>query len=303
MAASAIAAEGARSRAGDRPRTLLVLYAYYEADEVSKTNLAFFARHGIGSAVARDDAVRVQYVIVVNGACSVKLPSHRNVTVLRRANEGYDFGAYAHAVAHLGLETVCAYDYILCLNTSVRGPFMSPDARRGWAEVFTNRIVKDVKLVGTVINMLDVRSWHTAAFEAIVAKPPPFPHVQTMLFAVDSECMRFLASRGMFDPVASSADKRHVIVHREIMLSHLVLEKGWNIDCLVRELSGIDYRRARDESPYPKLHDVCFAGKCFGRTLHPMDIVFIKTNRDFPVDVLHSLTKAMDGVSKASARA
>ncbi len=77
------------------------------------------------------------------------------------------------------------------------------------------------------------------------------------------------------------ADKLAVILHYEVMLSHRIIQNGWNISCLLPEYKRIDYRKAHDDiNPTSRNGDPCYAGAYFGRTLEPYEVVFIKTNRD-----------------------
>lgn len=75
---------------------MLVLYSFFEGDEVSWGNLLFFVRHAISP---QDGA---QYLVLLNGIGSVhdeRLPPlPTNARYVPHANECYDWGTYAWAL-------------------------------------------------------------------------------------------------------------------------------------------------------------------------------------------------------------
>lgn len=231
------------------------VYAYFEKDETYKQNLQYFIRHGINR--------ESDYVIVINGTCTVDLHSlPRNVTVINRSNTGYDFGAYEAALREIHIDS---YDYFLFLNTSVRGPFVIDN--KAWQNIFIEMIKGDVKLVGTTINILVDRS-HT------------YSHVQSQMFAMDRECLLFLKPK-IFDEDASNMSFQEVIEKKEIRMSQLVLKNNWNINCTLHGYKDLDYRTLnKDINPTSANGDPSFAGRYFGITYSPYNVVFIKTNRD-----------------------
>ena len=73
----------------------LCIYAYYEKDGTYRKNLLNFLNSGLNGSS--------DFVFVINGdACSVAFPNAANITVIRRSNSGYDFGAWRHALKLLG---------------------------------------------------------------------------------------------------------------------------------------------------------------------------------------------------------
>jgi hypothetical protein len=265
------------------PSDTLVLYCYYEKDAQYQDNLRYFLEKGF-----KDD---LDYVFIVNGFSSVSLPRAANVGVVRRPNTGYDFGAYADALRHLDIER---FKYFFFVNTSVRGPFLPPYAKGCWTEPFKELLKGDVKLVGPTINVLDADpsvSSEARAFQQLTGAERPYTHVQTQMFAMDAECMRFLKSKGFFHQEVEQ-NFVQLIAMREIMMSQMVLKNGWNVACLVPEYRGIDYRKLKkDINPSSNKGDPNFPGACFHRTLHPYEVVFTKHNRGLLPQETESLTR------------
>lgn len=244
-----------------RPR-MACIYAYYEKDAVYKENLRFFLEKGL-------DAPNMDYYLVINGKCTVSIPP--KVTVLHRENKGYDFGAWSHAVARFPLDR---YDYVFFMNTSVRGPY----GKGRWPDPFLRVFDKDTKLVGTSIN---VGHPVVAKGTYLEGTAPVYPHVQSMFFCLDREALAFLKAQGFFEE--SSLDGkgfRDVITEKEIGMSLMVLNHGWNIGSVLRRYQGVDYRTIqRDINPTSITGDPYFEGAYFGGTISPEEAVFFKIAR------------------------
>lgn len=263
-----------------------IVYAYHEADSERAANLRFFLTHAY---IAGPGHV---FVVVVNGGvCSVDLSGLEGVTRVDRENTGMDFGAYAAGLEHLRTRGIRCTQYVF-LNASCRGPFIPPYARGRveWPTVLTGLLTADTKLVGPTINVV------TMPFAPDTARP----HVQSYCFAMDSACMEHLTASGFWRDIPDTYHR--VVVEKEIGMSEAVLRRGWNIGCLVPEYGGHDYRDAvslpRPFNPAAQRFggDILFDGKlCFGRDVHPYEVVFIKTNRDISTHEVVSLTRALGG--------
>lgn len=237
----------------DRPK-LACIYAYFEKDALYKENLRFFLKHGL-------NVPNMTYYIIVNGECTVPIPL--KVNVVYRANAGYDFGAWSHALSIFPMHD---FDFVFFLNTSVRGPF-----RERWPDHFLERFKGNTKLVGTSINI------HHATSQG-----PPFqPHVQSMFFCLDREALAFLMGQGFFDPLSTTGKSfQEVIREKEIGMSRRLLDNGWNIDCVLSKYQGRDYRRIdTDINPTSVKGDPYYVGAYFGGTIDPKEAVFFKNAR------------------------
>jgi lipopolysaccharide biosynthesis protein len=216
----------------------------------------------------------MDYYIVVNGPTDVKFPNH--VNVIYRENKGFDFGAYSECLEKIPKQI--HYNYYVFINSSVQGPYPTGT---DWFRQFKNLFSHDTKLVGTSINI------HTYSHETnaqLFKHNGPYTHVQSMFFAMDSECFEFLKSRDFFE-CDECLTKDHVIGYKEIMMSQLVLQNGWNINCILNGYRDKDYRtiqanfNASSEKDYG---DPYYVGNYFGGTIRPEQVVFFKTNRNIP---------------------
>ena len=250
--------------------SILCIYAYYEKNSEYRDNLRYFLKHGVNDSA--------DFVFVINGNCTLNIPSKPNITVIRRENAGYDFGAYTAAIDHFFKEdNIQHYDYFFFLNTSVRGPFLPSYSRhRLWQDAFIDMLRGDVKMVGTTINIL------TTPLQFFEDKGIriPYSHVQSQMFAMDKECFEYLHPL-IFADDATHLEFGDVVEQKEIAMSQYVLQNGWNINCVLPKYRDLDYRTLdADINPSSIDGDPSFAGKYFKGTYTPNDVIFIKTNRD-----------------------
>jgi hypothetical protein len=260
----------------------ICLYAYYEKDENYKSNLDYFLNHGIYSTM--------DYLIIINGECSVPILPHKNVRVLLRENIGYDFGAYAYGLSFLGDEKD-HYDYFFFMNTSVRGPFMFPgEDLSTWSTKFTDLFQGDIHLVGCTINVCD-SPWVQSHFQ----QQRVLSHVQSYVFVLDRMGLDLLEP-SIFSTDLMPSSFIQAILDYEVGMSARILKNNWNIACTAKKYQGYDYRKVtKNFNLDASVHggDPCYQFAYFGETLDAREIIFIKTNRNLPlpsVDIKNQTT-------------
>jgi hypothetical protein len=286
---------------------VLVVYCFYPKNVVYIDNLMFFLDQCVGWGAS--PRFQLDYHFCINGPCDIdvvalaraRAPAGSRVSSIKRPNEDYDFGAYSDALTAVSVTgKLPSYDFYFFLNTSVRGPFVPPYFKGHWLDPFVDLLVGDVHLCGTTINVLGAigQSQEAQAFRDVTGWSPPFTHVQSQVFCLDRVGMKHLDDEDFFSSRSSNGrpvqtDFVKFIAEKEIMMSQLLLRRGFNIACLVPEYQGIDYRSCTgDINPSSFSGDACFSGACFGRTLHPYEVVFIKVNRGLMPAEIMSLTHA-----------
>jgi hypothetical protein len=268
---------------------LAVIYAYFEKNEEYRTNLDYFVKKGV---YPNDE--NIDYYFVVNGETNYVFPEYNNVQVVYRENVGFDFAGYNCGI-QLAKNVQTTYDYYFFINTSCRGPFIPEYCERmKWTEPFLNLFKKDetIKLVGSTINML------TWSFR---------PHVQSYMFCIQQDALRYIEdTSNVFEK--SYDNIMDVVGNQEIELSLCLLRNGWNISCLLPEWQNINYslmlKQLVEGGTYSSITinnrtyngtfydgDITWPGKlCFGRDIHPYEVVFIKTERGVSSDEIKSLS-------------
>ena len=255
--------------------TVLVIYNYFEKNTMYRDNLDYFLKKAI---IPTHD-----YIITLNGGCSLNLPLVRNIRYLYRPNIGFDFGAYDDVVN--SMINIDQYDYFFFVNCTVRGPFLPAYYTLSWTVPFIEKLTSECKLAGLTVNVMSsqheefrFRQYSNECYEVYNFRRP-YSHVQSMVFAMDRTCLNFL-KRNRFFNRGYELSIGDVIIKHEILLSQLVIANGWNIASILPESRYSDYRHVEsDFNPSSNFGDPWFPGAYFNRSLHPLEVVFFKTNR------------------------
>lgn len=263
---------------------VLIVYHFFEKDETYRDNLLHFLRF----AYVPD----ADFVVSISGRHSIALPAMDNIRYLNVPNRNYDYGGYVAALATV--ENIGSYDAFLFVNSSVRGPFVPAYHGVQWYRPFTDLFAEDVGLVGSTIN--DQAASESAFYRQTYGGTGLCPHVQTMAYAMPARTMRFLQERGFYAD-GPTLSKDECIRDYELRLSQLVLENGWQIKCLLPEYNMKDYRSgSREPSNSTALDgDPNWPFGYYGRTPHPFETVFVKTERGlYSIEYLKRLSASMN---------
>lgn len=238
---------------------VLVLYAFFEKNSDYAETLRFFLSVG----VRPND--HVDYIFILQGPCSVPIPSWRNVMVYQRENTCFDFGAYGATFAHLGGLAALSKRYraVIFLNPSVVGPILPKywPKTLHWSVIFTDRLMDGVEVVGT----------------SLVCLPPSDagghgPRIEGMAWAASFRALEAAASAGAFRCYDSKVD---AIVEGEYGLSRAALSAGMNLDSLLLMYGSIDWRDKRNWACNSNKHPTR-NGSYDGISVHPLEVVFHK---------------------------
>jgi len=226
----------------------LVLYVFHQySDRV---------RHFIEHAIFEDD--HVDFIMIANDrTVEFEVPSY--VKKLQRDNVGYDFGGWSDAILTSNLYE--EYDKFIFVNSSVIGPFINTGK---WTDVYLNRLTNDIKLVGSTINGCSTNPDARA-----------LPHVQSYIFAMDRQTLNYLIEQNIFSITDYAKTFDDAVWMKEVRMSRLVLERGWNIGCLLKIYEGVDWR----VTPNCRLLDDIMYQPYLNIFWSEYELVFIKGNR------------------------
>jgi len=243
-----------------------VIFVFHHVDR----NVRFFLRHGLVPHA------QVDFVLVQNmpdwsdrqeDTVTEKPLGPSKVWRIQRPNCSQDWGAYGAALRHLQRER---YDFFVCVNSTMRGPFLPPWYQGGqqgtamphWSQLFTRRLNDQVAEVGSTINPLKGHR----------------PHVQSMAFAFDHRALRIWLAHEVLFLDNRRVPKDQLIDRHEVAKSKLLLDAGFNLDTLLTCYQGRDWRLP-EQHDLPRQTDPWFKNSMFGTTVHPYETIFFKTNR------------------------
>lgn len=263
-----------------KPGKTVCLYAYFEKNPHYRDNLRFFLNHALRP--------EIDYIFVLNGPCSLEIPRQSNIRVLERPNVGFDFGGHSAGLAALEKD----YEHYFFINATARGPFLPPYLNIDWTEPFTALLNEDVPLVGASICVQYNFGWLPYFQAKFGWDRQAYPAIESYFFAMTKQGLDIARAHGIFDP-CEETDIWHVVFKREIAMSLCMLAQGKNIDCLIPEMRGVDYRQCYANFNPSNFTPTAKDG-CFSRSLHPYETVFFKQNRNICNAEVDSLSAYFD---------
>lgn len=230
----------------------LIIYTYYSTP-FSNFNLDFFVKNELSY---KPD---IDYIIVINGHNSpIQFPIIKNLTILKRDNEGYDFGGHACA---LNFAQSKSYDYYFFMNSGVFGPIIS-DYDNHWSNIFIKKINEKVKLVGTTIVCLP--NTDAGGYG---------PKVEGFFFMTDAIGLNILNSESTI--FCNHPTKDSAIINGEYGLSNCILKHGYSIDCMLPQYQNIDWTDSKNYTLNNNIHP-SRKNSFFGESINPYDVIFHK---------------------------
>ena len=236
----------------------LVVYVFHQLnDRVNK----FF------DAIFRDD--EIDFLVVCNSQ-SIKLSLPDYIKVLYRENIGYDFGGWSDGI--LTNDLYKQYDKFIFVNSSVIGPFLPSYYKGKLTDIYNDGLNNDVKLFGSTINCC-FSVYGPKMIDAVKES-----HVQSYIFSMDREALDYLIENEIFTKKRYITDFVELVIKREFRMSRLIIEKGWNIGCLMDNYQGIDFTFKTINKQIEYLGDVMLPHN-YNKVWTLNELVFIKGNR------------------------
>jgi len=288
----------------------LVIYSYSHASW-RQENLEFFLRHGLVTHTA--DGGEVDYTFVFNGyespdsfnSFGIKFTSTfiakgsslddlletnispidriessetslPRINVVFRENSGFDICS-SRIVIEYGLAPRSGtYTHLVLMNGSVRGPFLPSYVTATWIDMFQQFLQNNVRLVGTTINCMSDFYNAERGFMSL--------HAQSMVLALDA-----VGVRALLPVLQCYKDYTDAINYGEIGMSQIILRAGYGLTALQGNWRGVSIFEKDLNSSEVKRRcgavskntggDPNHPGMYMDGTVHPLEVIFIKTNR------------------------
>jgi hypothetical protein len=288
----------------------LVIYSYSHSSW-RQENLEFFLRHGL--VTHTEDGGEVDYTFVFNGyespdsfnSFGIKFTSTfiakgsslddlletnispidriessetslPRINVVFRENSGFDICS-SRIVIEYGLAPRSGtYTHLVLMNGSVRGPFLPLYVKATWIDMFQQFLQNNVRLVGTTINCMSDFYNEERGFTSL--------HVQSMVLALDA-----VGVRALLPVLQCYKDYTDAINYGEIGISQMILRAGYGLTALQGSWRGVSIFEKDLNSSVVKRRCEAVSKNAGGDpnhpemymdgTVHPLEVIFIKTNR------------------------
>jgi hypothetical protein len=230
----------------------LVLFVFHEIN--SRVHNFF------DNCIFQDDTI--DFIVISNDKSNVfELPEY--VKVLKRNNDGYDFGGWSEAL--LSNQLYLEYDSFIFANSSILGPFMS-DHTKKWTDIYLEGLKDNIKLFGSTINT--------------IRDPLKKSHVQSYIFSMKKDTLQLLIDKKIFIKNYTTS-MRETICEKEILMSRIVIENGGNIGSLIKLQQGIDYTFSDENRETNNIiyEDDLMFYQFYNVVWNEYDLCFIKGNR------------------------
>jgi len=207
----------------------------------------------------------IDFIIISNNKNNkFEVPNY--VKTIFRDNIGYDFGGWSDALLTDNLYE--KYDNFIFVNSSVIGPFLPPDYKDKWTNIYINGLQNNVKLFGSTINTC--------------GDPLNKSHVQSYIFSMNKTTLIYLINCQIFNITNYTKTFNDAIWKKEVLMSRQIIKNGWNIGSLLPYYKNVDFtfsNKTPQEYKIKFLDDVMYAP--FKDSLwNVYDLVFIKGNRN-----------------------
>ena len=241
----------------------LVTFVHFdrEGTHLYKENLNFFLEVGL---FASSD---VQFNFVINSETGgEQIPQTDNTRVIKGHNKGYDFGAYKQSIDSVNYSD---FDYFIFINDTCRGPFLPSYIPRSctWIDLFLSPLDDKVKITGP--------TWWSRETDksSLTGKVPEGQrtHIQSFCLGVDKIGLKCMVGDNIFsltNPNQSMGRKWNIVTLQEVGASQSIIKRGFKAKPFqLSHLMGTQHC------------DIHKEGRYFGMTPHPLEMMFIKTNR------------------------
>lgn len=239
----------------------------------------------------------IDFLIICNNK-RVKFEYPDYVNILYRNNIGFDFGGYSDALLKNLLYQ--KYDNFIFVNSSVDGPYLPQNFNGKWTDFYINGLNEN-KLFGSTINTLSnwqnnyykmVRlfggdisktepQWSNAEkkIKIIQDKPFKYAHIQSYIFSMNKKTLEYLINCGIFS-ITRYAKTFKEAIYKEVLMSCKIIEKGWDIGCLMPIYKNIDFKSKNENDYNIPLIDDPMQSKYKDVYWNKYDLIFIKGNRN-----------------------
>ena len=248
-------------------KKVLVLYVFH------KYNLR--VNHFIKHCIFYDK--NIDFIIISNNKKSKfnKFKAPKYVKKLYRDNIGFDFGGWSEALLVNNLYK--NYENFIFVNSSVMGPFLPPNYKGYWTDIYINGLKNNIKLFGSTINTCKA--------------PLKKSHVQSYIFSMNKTTLEYLINCEIFSITNYAKIFKDAIWKKEILMSRKIIENNWNIGSLLSYYNDVDFtfkNKKPSDCDIMFLDDVMYQESLY-KIWTKEELVFIKGNRSLTIKSINKI--------------
>jgi lipopolysaccharide biosynthesis protein len=244
----------------------LVAYVFHEYN--SRVQMFYH------NCIFKDD--NVDFLVICNNK-KIHLPEIDYVKVIKRDNIGYDFGGWSEGI--LTDDLYKKYDSFIFVNSSVIGPYLPSYYKGKWTDVYLQGLTDTVKLFGSTINVPQPHILNMLYKKEFTEEDRlKYIHLQSYIFSMNRETLEFLIEKELFSTTNYVTEFYDAVTEKEIKMSRLIIENGWNIGSLQDGYKNVDFTFRKQQTVELLNDDVMFP-EHLNKSWTLYELVFIKGNR------------------------
>ena len=147
------------------------------------------------------------------------------------------------------------------------GPFLPPNYKGYWTDIYINGLKNNIKLFGSTINTCKA--------------PLKKSHVQSYIFSMNKTTLEYLINCEIFSITNYAKIFKDAIWKKEVLMSRKIIENNWNIGSLLSYYKDVDFTfKHKKPSEYKiDFKDDLMFKQCKNKIWNLHEVVFIKGNR------------------------
>ena len=229
----------------------------------------------IHNCIFEDD--NIHFLIICNNK-KIHLPQLDYVKIIKRDNIGYDFGGWSEGILTDNLYK--NYDNFIFVNSSVLGPYLPCYFKGKWTDVYLQGLTENVKLYGSTINVPQTHVLSMLYKRNFTEQDRlNYIHIQSYIFSMKRETLEFLIEKELFSSTKFVTEFYDAVTEKEIKMSRLIIENGWNIGCLHQVYKDVDFTFKNPQINVQLLNDDVMFQEHLNKNWTLYELVFVKGNR------------------------
>ena len=257
---------------GTKLEKIAVFYTHFSKSKNAQKNYDYFIKNGIDTASD-----------IYLGTCTKeieKCKNYENVTLVPDNNSSTRIEAFNHLLA--SLTNTANYNYFIFVSSEMCGPFVNNQSSNAWTENFCAPLTGDTHLSGTIVRLLPQIHPLTLMFREDKNENKPLPYVPLNAFALTQQGLQIFIENEIFKQNDTEISDIEILNH-DIKASSLILNKGWNISCVLEGYNKLDYRNLEIDPNTTSHHgDPSYLNAYFGKTASPSELMFSSRLIDQP---------------------